>query len=353
MNNLEFVEFSNDVDWDNLVKTFPTYSFLNSSFRFNHEKETTNNVFRYGILKNGSYIGLLSCSIGKTKFFGKYLESKHFPLLLENSKENWDQVFDFYKELSLKNGCFMYRLSPLYESNELLEGLYMQNGFYKSPIQSIDALISQYFDLKKSDEDLRHDMTDSTRNNLNKLVNNSDITVKVFSDDSQFKLFSDFYLQTERIKGFVGKSIDSLLKEFELQIQNDAFYMIVGYSKSIPVSIWQCTVYGKYIHIYQAGSDVNFREKNVRMPYLLFWESVKLGKQLGCEVLDLFGGMVPEGYSGKRHPWIGVNNFKESFGGKKVTYMHARDFPLRKFRYKAFYVYAYIRTILKGYTVKW
>ncbi|NMC08722.1 peptidoglycan bridge formation glycyltransferase FemA/FemB family protein [Candidatus Microgenomates bacterium] len=351
--SLTFVEPQTDSEWDSLVKSFTSYSFLNSSFRFHHEKNYDPKAFRFVIKQDVQTIGILVGSFGSTKLFGKFLEFKHSPLLLNESKENWIDIFSFCKELAKNENCFMYRVAPLVEKNTLLSSIYDELGFVKAPIQNIDALISQYFDLRKSEDELRHDMTDSTRNNLNKLMKNPDVSVKIFNDDSQFDLFNSFYIQTEMKKGFVGKSIESLFDEFRKQIESNSFYMIVGYFKGIPVSIWQCTVFGKYIHIYQAGSDSEFREKNIRMPYILFWESVKLGKSLNCEVLDLFGGMLPEGYAGKRHPWIGVNNFKESFGGKKITYMHLMDYPVKKVVYRVFYIYAYLRTVMKGYTVKW
>jgi lipid II:glycine glycyltransferase (peptidoglycan interpeptide bridge formation enzyme) len=85
----------------------------------------------------------------------------------------------------------------------------------------------------------------------------------------------------------------------------------------------------------------------------MFWESVKLAKQLGCTVLDLFGGMTPPSYIGSKHPWRGVSSFKESLGGEKIVYMHSRDLLLNKPKYWLYYIYSYIRTMLKGYTIKW
>lgn len=353
MNILKFRIEEDNLKWDNFVKSFDNYSFLNSSFRYEHEKCSSTFVERYIISNDDTDIGFLIVSIGKTKLFGNYLECKHSPSLQLISEKAWEDVFDFCLNLANEKNCFMYRVSPLKVADEVLLNVYKKKGFFEAPIQSIDALISQYFDLKLSEEDLRHGMSDSTRNNLNKLMKNPDVSVKVFNDGSQLELFTNFYKQTELKKGFQGKSVEALTDELKRQIAVNSCYMIVGYFKEVPVSIWQCTVYGKYLHVYQAGSDTEFREKNVRMPYLLYWEAVKLGKSLNCEILDLFGGMTPEGYTGKRHPWIGVNNFKMSFGGTKVTYLHTRDYPIKKSVYMLYYIYAYIRTLLKGYTTKW
>lgn len=353
MVQLEFREVTNEQEWDQLVLTLPNYSFLNSSARYQYLKEVGGNTFRYLVYKNNEFKGIVAGNIGRSKIFGKFLECKHTPLLKDTNKADWSEILTFCKDLGRTNGCFMVRTSPLIESDSHLGEAYAENFVVEAPIQNIDALISQYFDMNKSEEDLRHDMSDSTRNNINKLSKNPDISVKVFDDNSQFEIFKNFHEQTKKNKGYTDRPAALLLKELQIQVDNHMCYMIVGYFKDRPISIWQCTVFGKYMHIYQAGSDTEFREKNIRVTYLLFWESVKLAKQLGLQVLDLFGGMTPPNYIGRKHPWSGVNSFKVSLGGKKMVYMHSRDFAIKRPMYFLYYIYSYLRTTLKGYTVKW
>jgi len=331
----------------------PTYSFLNSSTRYQYLNNSGSNTFRYYIYQDGNFIGIVAGNIGHSKLFGKFLECKHSPLVQNSSKELWAEIMSFCKALGRKNGCFMVRLAPLVREDLNLLDAYASEKAVTAPIHNVDALISQYFDMNKSEEELRHDMTDSTRNNINKLSKNPDISVKIFDDDSQFEVFRNFHEQTKKIKGYADRPAKLLLDELQVQVNNHMCYMIVGYFKDRPISIWQCTVFGKYMHIYQAGSDTEFREKNIRVTYLLFWEAVKLAKQLNCTVLDLFGGMTPPSYMGNKHPWRGVSSFKESLGGEKVVYLHSRDLPLNTAKYLLYYPYSYIRTTLKGYTIKW
>ena len=353
MLDLKFLEIENDSQWDSLVLSLDNYSFLLSSFRYKYKKEIDERSFRFAIYNGDMFQGVMCGSFGKTKLFGKYLEFKHSPMLKDNSEEIWRAVLEKCKNIAQENGCFMFRISPLYVDNMVLEGLYRKLGMKKSPIQDIDAMISQYVDLSKTEEELRHDMSDSTRNNINKLTKNPDISVKIFKDNTQFDIFADFHNQTMQKKGYTDRSTKSLLRELQLQVDAGSCYMVVGYYQNKPISIWQATVYGKYMHIYQAGSDTLFRDKNIRITYLLYWECVKLAKELGCKTLDLFGGMVPEGYDGKKHPWAGVSAFKRSLGGKRVTYMHSRDYAINKAMYNLYYMYSYLRTVLKGYPVNW
>lgn len=353
LNNLQFRKPENGAEWDQLVLTLPNYSFLNSCARYEYLEGIGSNSFRYLICVDDKFKGIVAGNIGYSRIFGKFLECKHSPMVNEESEALWQEVITFCKRLAADNGCFMVRMSPLYTNNKILEDIYQKNRAVKAPTHNIDALISQYFDMKKGEEELRHDMTDSTRNNINKLTKNPDISVKVFNDDSQFEIFRDFHEQTRKKKGYADKPADMLLEELRVQVNHNMCYMIVGYFKNKPISIWQCTVFGKYMHVYQAGSDTEFREKNIRITYLLFWESVKLAKELNCEILDLFGGMVPVNYRGKNHPWVGVDSFKESLGGKKITYMHTRDIPINQFKYSCYYMYSWVRTTLKGYTIRW
>jgi len=350
---ITFIDSDNQQDWDSFVTGLPTYSFLNSSARMRYLKETNQEVIQKYVEKGEEKIGIIAGSVSKTKF-GRVLDLKHSPLLKEpfnNKRDIWKEVFTELKKLAREMRCLSVRVSPLEIKNESLKSVYDDMKAIKSPTHNIDALISQYIDLTKTEEELRHDLSSSTRHNINKLKKDPDISVKIISDDSMFETFANFHNQTRKIKGFHDKPMKLLLKELNIQVDMGMHYMIVGYYKEKPISIWTLTKYGKYGSIYQAGSDTEFREKKIRVTYLLAWESMKLGKELDCKILDLFGGMVPEGCT--EHPWMGVNNFKESLGGKKVRYMHNMDLPVNIFKFLPFYCYSYLRTIAKGYLINW
>lgn len=353
--NIEFVKKENNQEWEDLVFSLPNYSFLNSSARLDFVSESKKETLNYIIKIDGQNAGILNGFIGHSKIFGKFLELKHSPILKKefNSEEAWNEIFGFIKDLGRENNCFMYRVAPLYKENPALMNVYNKLKMKEAPIHNVDALISQYFDLSKSEEELRSDMSSSTRNNINKLMKNEDISIKIVNDNSAFDIFRKFHDQTTKLKSYIDTPIDTLMLELQKQVDNGMCHMVVGYYQNKPISIWQCTVYGKYMHIYQAGSDTEFRQKNVRITYLLFWESLKLAKELGCKTLDLFGGMVPENYQGDKHPWKGVNSFKESLGGSKTTYLHTRDYPLNKIKYMLYYYYSTLRVKMKGYTIKW
>ena len=350
---LTFKNIEDDNQWDELVKSLPQYSFLNSSARYRYNKSVGINTFRHAVFNNEVFLGIITCTIGESKLFGKFLECKHSPLLLENQEVYWKEVFEFVKKIAKENSCFMLRFAPLYIENDVLFKFYKKNSFVSAPIHNVDALISQHIDLQKEMEELRRNMNKTKRNLLNRLLKDDEVKIEVVKDTSKFELFRDLHNQTVALKGYTDKPTSLLIKELEYQVKKGMCYMVVGYYKEKPIGVWQCTVYGKNMHLYQAATDTEFRDKNINITYLLYWECLKLGKELGCKTFDLFGGVVPEGYKNKKHPWSGVGAFKESLGGNKITYMHSRDWTSNKFKYALYYYYSWLRTILKGYTIKW
>jgi lipid II:glycine glycyltransferase (peptidoglycan interpeptide bridge formation enzyme) len=260
---------------------------------------------------------------------------------------------DYVKNIGKENNCFMLRFSPLTQEDSEISNFYKKYSLLKAPIHNLDALISQYVDLSKDLELLRRDMNKTKRNLLNRSLKDESVSVKIFNDDSQFDVFKEFHIQTTKLKGYKDRPVDMLIEELKEQISKNMFYILIGYYNGKPIGFWQCTVYGENMHLYQAGTDTEFRKKNINISYVLYWETLKLAKELGCEKLDLFGGVVPVGYENRKHPWRGVNDFKESLGGQKITYMHSRDYPLKKLTYYFYYVISTLRTRAKGYTTKW
>lgn len=355
---LQFNEPVSDNQWDEYVLQVSNYSFLLSSARYHYIQSIFTKTFRYLIFDGDRFLGVVEGFVDSVKIFGKYLECKHNPMLIEgvNDKEKeeiYRAVFTKLQSIAVENNCFFVRISPLITYDEVYDKVCLEFNTQSAPVHPQDALISQYFDITKSEEDLKHDMSSSTRNNINKLLKNDDISVKIINDNSVFDIFADFYNQTMKLKQYNGHSSASLLKEFQYQQDKGMLYFVVGYYQNKPIAVWQNTKFGKYMHVYQAGSDVKFRQKNIRITYLLFWETVKLCKELGVEILDLFGGMLPEGLeNSSKNPWKGVNDFKMSLGGKKITYTHPQDIPLKQY-YSLYLPYAKFRVELKNHTTDW
>lgn len=98
-------------------------------------------------------------------------------------------------------------------------------------------------------------------------------------------------------------------------------------SVTVPVSGLLGAVDGQTgIYYYGASS---YAHRQLMAPYLLQWEAMQHCKAQGCTRYDLLGVAPPDASS--EHPWAGITNFKEKFGGDLVTYPRERCITLRPF----------------------
>jgi hypothetical protein len=340
-------------EWDKYVFKLKNYSFLLSSARHQYLLDYSN-TFRFLLFDDDEFVGILEGSFGKLKIFGNYLECKHNPMLIKDLDVNRKEkilrsTFEKLRTLAKEKKCFFIRLSPLIKEDKVYQKIYREFNAQKAPIHNRDAMITQHINTTKPLKQLHSEMNKSSRSKVNQLKMSEDTNIEVTEDMSMFKIFKDFYLQTKQSKGFSGKTIKKLENELQYQSKANMLYFVTVYTNKKPVTIWQLVKFGKYMHLYQAASDFNIKERKSR---LIYWSVLKLCKELGVKTLDLFGGMVPEGYKNKNHPWQGIYHFKQSLGGKKVTYMHHRDIPLSPF-YRIYSIYSEIQEKRRGYTTQW
>lgn len=75
-------------------------------------------------------------------------------------------------------------------------------------------------------------------------------------------------------------------------------------------------------------------ERQSMAPHLLQWASIQWAQAAGKATYDFFGVAPPGAPSD--HPWAGITRFKESFGGRRVSYLGAYDYVVQPQHYSAF-----------------
>jgi lipid II:glycine glycyltransferase (peptidoglycan interpeptide bridge formation enzyme) len=93
----------------------------------------------------------------------------------------------------------------------------------------------------------------------------------------------------------------------------------------IPISGLLGVIWGSQAIYYYGASSYAHRAKMA--PYLLQWEAMRLCKTKGCSTYDLLGVAPPN--APRTHPWYGITEFKEKFGGSVVTYPPEQQSILR------------------------
>jgi lipid II:glycine glycyltransferase (peptidoglycan interpeptide bridge formation enzyme) len=81
-----------------------------------------------------------------------------------------------------------------------------------------------------------------------------------------------------------------------------------------------------------------------KMPnYLLQWEAIRLAKEKGCRIYDLWG--APDKFEDEADSMLGVYRFKLGLGGLPVCTVGAWDYVLNKF---AYYLYRHLLPKILG-----
>jgi len=85
------------------------------------------------------------------------------------------------------------------------------------------------------------------------------------------------------------------------------------------VFVWKDTIY----YPYGASSS---RHRELMASNLLCWETIRLGKKLGCRYFDMWGCLPPD--ASLTHPWYGFHRFKIGYGGDLVEFVGSWDLVL-------------------------
>jgi len=184
-------------------------------------------------------------------------------------------------------------------------------------------------DLSGSEEDWLARMKQKTRYNL-RLAQRKGVTVRQ-GDEADFPELYRMYAETSVRDGFVIRPqmyYESVWKTY--MDRGMACPLIAEVDGEAVAAVFVFWFAGRAWYIY-GMSRSRHREK---MPnYLLQWEAMRLAKEKGCTIYDLWG--APEIFNEVDSMW-GVYRFKEGLGGKVMRTLGAWDYPVRAGWYMVF-----------------
>lgn len=200
-------------------------------------------------------------------------------------------------------------------------------GKHVSPFQPIDTWITN---LNVSEEDLLRGMHQKTRYNI-RLAEKKEVQVtpaRVLSDAAwsifcetgargDFLLHERSYYET-MLGTLKGSVCDARLWEGYVQ----------GVLRAVILTIDAC---GTRTYLHGASSR---EDREYMAPFLVHWRAMQDAKAQGLKAYDWWG-IAPEG-ADSPHPWAGISRFKQGFPGERLSYVVAREIPLRPLWYAAY-----------------
>ncbi len=243
----------------------------------------------------------------------------------------------------LEHSIFLRFDPPIIGSTPLFKNFRkIKEGFYPQ-----DTLV---LDLEKSEEELLSEMKPKGRYNI-KLAEKKGVKIEKYtaSDDTQLnkkelnKAIADFYEllgDTTTRDGFTRhpkeiymdmvENLTPKKTQFHSEHKPEAILYIAKF-ENIPVAGMIAVTYKNTTTYYYGASSNEYR--NTMAPYLLQWHAIKEAKKEGFKWYD-FMGISPE--NDQKHKLAGVSDFKNKFGGMRLTYIHPQEHAFKKLLYLAY-----------------
>ncbi|MBU1151563.1 peptidoglycan bridge formation glycyltransferase FemA/FemB family protein [Patescibacteria group bacterium] len=327
--------------WDKFAENHPLSTIHQASI-WGHFQEKINARGKYWIIalkEDGKIIGGTMLIRHLTAKGHSWLYAARGPLLNYKSpriNEYLKALLTPIKKLAEEENSIFLRIDPPLEKLPPLKGFYSSShGF-----QPQDTLI---LDLRPKLDDILAQMKPKGRYNI-RLAEKKGVTVR----KSNPKKLEQFLADIESFHRMLNETtqrdkFSSHKKEVyrdmidTLNLENRAALYLAEYEGE-PIAGIIVTFY-KDTAIYYYGASSN-EHRNLMAPYLLQWQAIQEAKSRGLTNYDFLGIAPP---NAKNHPWRGVTDFKEKFGGQHIAYTKPQEHPFQKLKYFAYRLYKFIK----------
>lgn len=196
---------------------------------------------------------------------------------------------------------------------------------------------SYVVDLSKSEEEILTQMHPKTRYNI-RVANRFNVKTFEKTDDQGFEIYLKLIFDTTRRQGFYLHTQKYHRDLWKIIKHTGMIHLVFAqYQDKILASFMLLKTNNHFFYPY-GGSVDSFKE--VMAPTLLMWESIKLGKNLGCQSFDMWGSLGPNAKENEQG--YGFHRFKQGYGGQLVEFVGTYDLVINQNLYK---IYNYIDKI--------
>lgn len=289
-------------------------------------------VYRLGIFEDNKIISGYSVSfhkIPKTNF--------SVGTILRGPEVNQEMIENVRKIAKEENAIFVKFEPDVYQKifeksgSEKVFPVDMQfKNFVISPKVAFYPY-SYVIDLNKTEDQLLELMHPKTRYNI-KIANRYGVKIEEKTNDEGFNIYLKLLIETTKRQGFYlhteqyHKDLWKILKSTGM-----IHIVLASYQDQILSAFMLFKLGDKLFYPYGASLDIH---REVMAPTLLMWETVKLGKTLGCKVFDMWGSLGPNAKESEQG--FGFHRFKQGFGGNLVQFVGTYDLVINGPLYKIY-----------------
>jgi lipid II:glycine glycyltransferase (peptidoglycan interpeptide bridge formation enzyme) len=245
-----------------------------------------------------------------------------------NGLEIKSSFIDQIREIGKREKAIFYRLEldiPIHNSSFIIH----DPNFIKA-FEEMQPEHTRIVDISRSEEEILSQMKPKGRYNI-KVAEKHQVKVRPGTIDNFYKLYEKMARRQKisfRNRNYFQKLVDILAaKEYLFLFEA---YFFNGTQETVLAAAIITFFEGRATYLFGGSSD---EQKNLMAPYKLHWEIIRAAKERNCCQYDLFGIAPP---TEPNHPWRGVTDFKEKFGGHAVALAGSFDLIFRPIEYQLF-----------------
>lgn len=281
-------------------------------------------VERLAVVESGQVVAQAQVVYTRILFGWQYAFCPKGPIVESSKSEILNpKIYKFLASYLKKKKCIFFRIEPPNNFKVLISD-------FKKTID-INPSATLILDLSKSESELLAHMHAKTRYNIH-LAEKKNLRV---SHEKNLDVLWDLMNKT----GARDKFRLHHKEHYKKILESAAVSQLTAYQDKNPVACAVFVVFGNTFTYLYGASDYEYR--NLMAPYLLQWEGVQMGQDLGCKWYDFFG-VAPRCHSEEseeslkpnerdpsvtslpqddkydydpKHQYGGVTRFKLGFGG--------------------------------------
>lgn len=314
------------------------------------ERSLGNRFETLGIYEGGELVGILPLKHVIARR-GRYLHLRHSPIFDFENDKLWEVSLDHLKNKAKEEGYSFIRLSPLIKQDNELKFADIFSHLKDSPMHDVDGEITWVLNLKQSENEIFSNMRKNTRYYIKRAERDGVEVIKT-QEPKSLEYFWEIYQDTVKRQKWQAYSYEYIKKEFEAFVGDDAIAIYLAKYKGKYIAGSLILYYGNQAIYHHSGHLSKFRK--IPASYLIQWEAIKEARERGLSWYNLWGisPLVMEGGEFKAesgHPWEGLTFFKLGFGGEVRQFIHAKDFPINKWRYNLTRSFEVFERLGRGY----
>lgn len=241
--------------------------------------------------------------------------------------DNWDEMkvvsalFNQLRGEGKKEKAIFIRVRPNIADTSENHRLLKKLGFHRAPMH-LHAETTLHLDLTQSEAQILAGMRKNTRYCIRRAIRDG-VKTKISKEIKDINLLYQLQMEVVKRRKFIPFSREFFEKHFTAFVDDDQIAFIKANYHGETLAIGMFIFYGDTASYHYSGSSLKY--SNIFASYAMLWEAIKEAKRQGCQIFD-FWGVAPT--DDPRHRFAGVTRFKKGFGGERVDYLPAQDYPL-------------------------